>query len=351
MEQPRPENLLPHLPPAGHPLLVVPADTSAESAALWRVGGQTWLAPVLDCGLVAWSKSCPMTPAIARREAVRLAVPGLLDRARGEEPHRPHLLPERGQPVVVNFDHGVAYWLQHGRLMHGPWFDDGLIGWGPVGPVDRPDADPAERAAIDEAVRTLRAAAPGGPHSKLDRPERDGQPRDVVVANRWISTSPRAAEPKDSLLTLRTKDGYRLHVGDAVVLDRRMVLDLAAEVAAYPGTADDESDEPPVLVVRHPEPDHDDGIVTTWHVDDGLAVLHDLRHAPLTVWLRAQEDHPLTEDRAVRLASALSAAAARLDRVYQLAVTAVRRDHDRHIGVRAEADFAAALRGAKGGVA
>lgn len=351
MEQPRPENLLTHLPPAGHPLLVVPADTSAESAALWRVGGQTWLAPVLDCGLVAWSKSRPMTPAIARSEAVRLVVPGLLDRARGEEPHRPYLLPERGQPLVVNFDLGIAYWLRHGRLMHAPWFDDGLIGWGPVGPVVRLDADPAERAAIDEAVRTLRDAGPVASQTTLKLPERDAQPRDVVVANRWISTNPRVAGPNDALLTLRTRDGYRLHVGDAVALDRHMMLDLATEVAAYPGAADDETDELPTLEVSHPEPDRADGIVTTWRVDDGLAVLHDLRHAPLTVWLRSQEDHPLTEDRAVRLASALAAAAARLDRVYRLATTAALRDHDRRTAVRAEADFTAALHAAKGGVA
>lgn len=348
MDQPRPENLLSHLPPAGHPLLVVPADEKAESAALWRVDGQTWIAPVLDCGLIAWSKSRPMTPAAARPEAVRLAVPGLLDRVRGEEPHRPYLLPERGQPVVVNPDFAVAYWLRHGRLMHGPWFADGLIGWGPVGQVVRVDADPAERAAIDEAVRTLSAASPG-PHSTLNLPERDDQPRDVVVANRWISTNPRPAGPKNALLTLRTGGGYRLHVGDAVVLDRHMALDLATEVAAYPGSADDESDQSPVLVVRHPEPDREDGIVTTWHVDDGLAVLHDLRHAPHTVWLRAQECHMLTEVRAVRLASALAAAAARLDRLHQLTITAAMRDHDRHSGVRIEADFAAALRAVRGG--
>lgn len=343
MDQPRPENLLPYLPPTGHPLLVVPADKKTESAALWRVDGQTWLAPVLDCGLIAWSKSRPMTPDIARPEAVRLAVPGLLDRVRSEEPHRPFLLPERGQPVVVNPDFRVAYWLRHGSLMHSPWFDDGLIGWGPVGPVVRLDADPAERAAIDEAVRTLRAASPGGPHSRLHLPEHDGQPRDVVVANRSISTNPRVDGPKNALLTLRTGDGYRLHVGDAVVLDRHMALDLAAEVAAYPGTEDE------VLVVRHPEPDRDDGIVTTWHVDDDLAVLHDLRHAPHTVWLRCQENHVLTEGRATLLAIALSAAVARLDRVHQLTVTAALHDHDRHCGVRAEADFAAALRSARGG--
>lgn len=155
MDELRPQ----HLPPAGHPLLVVPATATADSYATWHIDGQTWLAPVLDGGLIAWSRSRPMTPATARPETTRLTEPGLLDRVRGEEPHRPDLLPQRGQPLLVDFDLGVAYWMHDGELMHGPWFDDGLIGWGPVGPVAVQDAEPDQRATIRSVVRILRTAA------------------------------------------------------------------------------------------------------------------------------------------------------------------------------------------------
>ena len=343
-----------HLPPTGAPLLAVPGASRTQKfvgCVFWLKGKRTWFAPVLPGGLVAWSRTQALTDdrhPLTGRQDTDLTAPlhkhDVLDRVRDERLLRPELLPQPGQPLVVNFDLGVAYWMRGKTLMHTPWLMPSLLlGWGSAGEVVRVDADVHERRAIDHAVRVLHEATPGGPTTVLPLPPDAFMARSVSV-ERWSVRTLRRPVDEPAVPLLRTGNALRDREGH-VVLDRGMAVDLAAEVLTLPGAQRPECEH--CVCVVHPAPDYDRDGVVLWNAD-GLAVLHDLRR-PSALRLIAEDRQPLAEETARMLGGALVAAVERLDVLRGLAMDAWHQDGPRRERVRAEAAFAERVAAEDGG--
>ena len=343
MDHSRADTIFPHLPRAGDPLLATPGGKTIRGRVLWRSSqdGTIWLAPIPASGLTAWSKAHRATPNTRSELLAKLNKPGLAASARGEVPLHQEGLPRPGDPLVLHFTLGVVYWMRSDALMACRVFNDGLLDWGSAAIVEPTSADPDEQVALDHARRALHDVLPVGRCTKLLVSGDRTRSREVTITNRWIDTALGSSAPcDDALLRLRTATEQRLHLDNAAVMDEAMELELATQISDYPGpSVAMAAIDPTHVVVDHASPDVDDGTVTIWRVDEGLEVLHDLAKAPLTLWLRAREDHPLTAARAAKLASALVAGAALLNRVQHLTVAAMRRDRPRWEAIRTEAEF------------
>lgn len=338
MAHARPEMALRYLPRPGDAIFAVPRNGTWPGRVFWLIDQRTWQAPLLPCGLVAWSKAEPARGEETASLTAPLRALEQDNRIDSDQLPSPDVLPQSGQPLLLDAAVRRGFWKHGGQLMTSPW-SEGLLIWTDVSAVHPAEAAPQQRPVLAHAARTLREATPQIT-TTLNIPFRDRRARDIIIANRWIETAVRPKGIAGPRLCLRTRDAYRLHIGDAALLDRAMAEHLATELTAYPGTHDKDTSAVPVT---HAQPTATDGLVTIWRVAEGLEVQHDLRQSPLTLWLRSQEDHNLTDEHAAGLASALVAGVELLDRVQYLAVTAVHHDHPRYAAVRAEAAFIAQL--------
>lgn len=342
MDESRPEPAIRNLPQAGQPIVAHPETHTRDGKVFWRSDGLTWRAPLLQCGLVGWSKAYPLQPHAASRLPLLdpLNDRDLMERVRGEEPVRPEMLPQPGQPLVLSSCLGEAYWMWRGALMHGPWFEDGLLGFGPVGHVDPDTGAPEEQEEIRHAVRLLREASPQT-FARLPKQSGTDHPRDIVLTGNRVVARPRGVVAGEPPLTLFAAQAHRPYRPDLAMLDVPMAAELARQVAVYPGDPNHAGADN--VLVRRPEPDHQDGRVTTWSVTDDVSVIHDLALAPLHLWLRCRHNQALTEVPARRLAGALMAGVAWSDSVGRLVAEAVNGDRPRRDAVRAEVLFAESL--------
>ncbi|ONI88115.1 hypothetical protein ALI22I_20465 [Saccharothrix sp. ALI-22-I] len=302
-----------NLPAAGAPLLI----SHEYTWALWMSAGRVYAAPVLPNGLVAWSQAhTPLLsdlPESLRELADRLDDPDVLDTVFGSGPSRPSSkLPQSGRPLLVRHAEGIAFWLDGHVLMHCGWRDDAVVALGWANEAG-PDSG-VEPAVLAEIAATLHAAAPAAVSTELGLPAHWNQAREIVVTDTGsIAVRLRDTGPAAPALLLDTTTAPRLPGPTAEVwLDRPAARRLAAHAAAHPHRypADDHA------TVRHAASPPTRTECRIWRAGPNFAVVHDPVHYPGLIGLRTTGDRiPLTVDSGVALAAALTAAAARADRV------------------------------------
>jgi hypothetical protein len=314
----------------------------------WRDGEVYWMAPVHHSGLVTWSKAAPAdTAKIPSNVLAVLAVLGdaaSAERCRGGQPLRSDLLPLPGRPLLLHFERKAALWRKGGHLVRAGWFGDLLLDWSSAAVADH-DIDTVTE--IGHGNRLLRQATPDLT-TRLTIPAHADRPRTVIVGTRRISVrlhtagaaTPMVLDTGSALLDWN-RSGVMTRAMSSAVLTRAMALDLAAEIHAYPGPARHRAG---TRTVRHRADDLHDEWRTLWTASDGIRLAHDLRVDPFQLRLvTLDDDTPLTEQTAHRLAGALVAGVELLDTVRHTAVAAMRREDRHRVAARAEAGFVATI--------
>ncbi|WP_309115988.1 hypothetical protein [Saccharothrix sp.] len=304
-------------PVPGAPLAV----SRRHRIVVWRSDGDLRTTPVLENGLVAWSRTseAERLPAEVRGLAERIAASDVLDRVHGTAPARAtSSLPQPAAPMLIRCHSGDVFWFHGHHLMYCPLFEDGIVGWGYANEVTD-DAD-VEPALLAETAWTLRLAAPEYASTEIVRASRRAVPGIVTV------------RADGAVIRHRTVDsGLWLDLSEAPVIEQfpadaafnpRTARGLAANLLAHP-----DADAGSVrILVDHAAPERGRGDMLRWRPTEEILVLHDAVHRPGVVVLRASRHRmPMTVRHAHAVAAALLAAREHADRALDRAAEAATR--------------------------